>query len=264
MSCLMSETVLWLSVLHRRSHFRQWNFRVNEFVSEYLAHYVGLFGAGVYLASYAALQLSVLRGQSYAYALLNILAAGSVTFSLTTAFNMSSLVIQVSWIMISVVGIARLLILTRLVRFTAEEEAFLTRQMPNLRRHLARRLLNCGVWRTLDGGARLTTEGDTVAALFYIHEGAVSVEIKGHRVGQSGQGTYIGELTLLAGGPATATVEAEVPVRVLSFAVPELISVLRRNTEIQTALVASFSENTKDKLLQRNHETIAIARASPG
>lgn len=227
-----------------------------DFVSDEWANGIGLFGAGVYLFSYALLQFGVLKGQSYTYAILNILAASSVLFSLISAFNMSSLVIQVSWITISIVGIVRLFVVTRLVRFSEAEEAFLFRQIPHLRKHQARRLLNKASWLELMPGTALTVQGEPVTRLLYIDIGQVSVDIDGHIVGNCDPGTFIGELTFMNGGPATATVRSMEMTRCLCFDATDVIPLLRREPEIEMALIAGFSMDTKSKLLQRNKETI--------
>jgi len=53
----------------------------------------------------AALQARVLDGNGSLYCLLNILAASLVLVSLTEAFNLASILIQISWITIGLVGI---------------------------------------------------------------------------------------------------------------------------------------------------------------
>lgn len=78
----------------------------------------GIAGVGFYLDSYAALQFGMLRGDGYAYACLNAIAAAFVLLSLQEAFNLSSAVIQVSWILISLVGITRHYILTHRAKFS--------------------------------------------------------------------------------------------------------------------------------------------------
>lgn len=69
---------------------------------------LGLAGVVFYLGSYAALQLDVIDGKGFAYPALNFLAASCVLFSLFENFNMPSLLIQVSWIAISLYGISKL------------------------------------------------------------------------------------------------------------------------------------------------------------
>jgi hypothetical protein len=54
---------------------------------------IGIAGVALYLGSYAALQVGLLRGQSYAYASINLAAASCVLISLTQNFNLSSALI---------------------------------------------------------------------------------------------------------------------------------------------------------------------------
>ncbi|MFK7754870.1 MAG: cyclic nucleotide-binding domain-containing protein [Sedimentitalea sp.] len=231
-------------------------------ISETQANATGLFGAGTYLISYALLQLGFIKGNSYSYALLSMLAASCVMVSLLHAFNMSSFIIQTSFIVISLVGMARLFWMTRMVRFTPEEQDYVDHQVPFLRPHLARQLLDTAVWIQLSPGEMLTTQGVPVSDLAYVRSGQVAVEIDGHRVGFCEPATYIGELTFLARDPATATVVATRPSDCLKFQSAKLRRLLDRDPEVKMALIASFSGDTKDKLLRRNRETIAARQAA--
>ncbi len=69
---------------------------------------LGLAGVAFYLGSYAALQLDIIDGKGFTYPVLNFLAASCVLFSLFENFNMPSLLIQISWIAISLYGISKL------------------------------------------------------------------------------------------------------------------------------------------------------------
>lgn len=68
---------------------------------------IGLLGVLFYVGSYAALQLGWLDGSSLPYSLLNGCAASLVLISLTHNFNLASAVIQIVWIIISLLGIWR-------------------------------------------------------------------------------------------------------------------------------------------------------------
>lgn len=68
---------------------------------------IGIIGFFAYLFGFAALQFNRIRGQSVAYALINIFAASCVLVSLIADFNMSSLLIQCSWITIGTAGIIK-------------------------------------------------------------------------------------------------------------------------------------------------------------
>lgn len=69
---------------------------------------MGLLGVVFYLGSYAALQFEIIDGRKVVYPLLNFLAASFVLVSLFENFNLPSLLIQISWIAISLYGISRL------------------------------------------------------------------------------------------------------------------------------------------------------------
>lgn len=70
----------------------------------------GLIGVVFYLGSYAALQFKLLDSDDIQYPLFNFAAASFVLFSLQESFNMSSALIQVSWIAISGYGIITFLL----------------------------------------------------------------------------------------------------------------------------------------------------------
>lgn len=233
---------------------------INSFSSD-LGYYVGIFGACVYLISYTLMQMGFLKGQSYTYATLVIIAASCVLFSLGNAFNMSAFIIQTSYIVISIVGMTRLFVTTRLVRFDTREQAFLDSKMPLLRPHLARKLLKKANWVTLTPGDKLAEQGKVLEQLTYVHHGQADVSVDGHSVGACGPDTYVGELTFNTGVPATATVTAVEPMQCLVFAAQAVKPLIRANPEIAMALSASFSSDARDKLLRRNYESIAKAKA---
>lgn len=69
--------------------------------------YIGVAGFFVYIAAFASVQFGWLDGNSAAYALCNVVAATLVAISLFEEFNLSSALIQGSWIVIGLVGLAR-------------------------------------------------------------------------------------------------------------------------------------------------------------
>lgn len=227
---------------------------------EELVYVIGLLGAGVYLGSYAMLQLGILKGDSYAYSTLNILAPVCVMISLVTAFNMSSAIIQSAWILISIVGITRNFLRTRFQRFTADEELFLNSYVPLMPRHLARTFLNTAESRLLMPGDKLTTQGKIAGHVAYLIDGRIAVDVDNHPVGESRAGSYIGELTFFDSIPATATATAVEPTRCLIFSANRLHDLMARKPEIQTAIVTSFNNDTRHKLVTSNMAGIQLAR----
>lgn len=68
---------------------------------------VGVAGFLVYIAAFASVQFGSLDGNSAGYAASNVLAATLVAISLFAEFNLSSALIQGSWILIGLCGLAR-------------------------------------------------------------------------------------------------------------------------------------------------------------
>ena len=67
---------------------------------------VGVAGFVCYLAAFGSVQLGALDGNSTAYSLANVLAAMLVAISLISEFNLASALIQGSWIVIGLSGLA--------------------------------------------------------------------------------------------------------------------------------------------------------------
>ncbi len=81
---------------------------LTQFVTELSVFDIsGLLGFAAYLGGFASLQFGFLDGNGKTYAWVNILAASLVLISLYEAFNLASLLIQVSWIIIGYFGIVR-------------------------------------------------------------------------------------------------------------------------------------------------------------
>ena len=113
--------------------------------SEQFYDAVGMLGVALYLGSYAALQTGFLRGQGYLYPAINMAAAGCVLMSLMSNFNLSSAIIQISWIVISIIGIARMYYVQSRLTFTDNELVFIGDVLAGLPRERARRLLDTGL-----------------------------------------------------------------------------------------------------------------------
>lgn len=73
-----------------------------------LLEMTGVIGFVFYMLAYGLLQMGRISGQGYCYTLMNMLAASLVLISLTHQFNLASVLIQLSWIVISIVGLCRL------------------------------------------------------------------------------------------------------------------------------------------------------------
>lgn len=72
-----------------------------------LLDFVGNVGVVVLMVTYLLLQLNRLRSDDLAYSLLNAIGAALIVLSLLVNFNLSALLMEVFWVLISFVGIYR-------------------------------------------------------------------------------------------------------------------------------------------------------------
>jgi hypothetical protein len=68
---------------------------------------IGNVGVVVLMTAYLMLQLNKLRSDGLAYSLLNAIGASLIIVSLIYNFNLSALLMEVFWVLISFVGIYR-------------------------------------------------------------------------------------------------------------------------------------------------------------
>ncbi len=69
--------------------------------------FLGIVGVAMIIGSYLFLQLDRLKSSSLSYSLLNGLGALFILISLLFKFNLSAFVIEIFWILISAIGVAR-------------------------------------------------------------------------------------------------------------------------------------------------------------
>jgi multidrug transporter EmrE-like cation transporter len=68
---------------------------------------IGNIGVVILVTTYLMLQLNKLSSNGLAYSLLNAIGAALIVISLLVDFNLSALVIEVFWVLISLLGIYR-------------------------------------------------------------------------------------------------------------------------------------------------------------
>ena len=221
-------------------------------ITESIFEIAGMLGVAFYLGSYAALQLGYLNGQGYAYATLNTIAAALVLVSLTYAFNLSSVIIQVSWILIGVIGMARYYILNHRTRFSEEEQRFLDCALPGMDKIKARRFLDMGAWLVLEPNTVVTEAGIPVPNLVYLMDGRARVKVNDAVVATIEEKTFIGEMTAMSGESATATVVVDERSRCLQIPAEPLRTLLKKDSEMKRELENCFSSAVKQKLTEAN------------
>jgi CRP-like cAMP-binding protein len=213
--------------------------------------WAGHLGAAFYIGAYGALQSGLIRGSGYTYAILNLIAASLVLISLTNAFNAASAIIQIFWIVISIIGITRIFLMTYDNKFSGDEREMLDDVFPLMPAPMARRLLNHGKWSTLEPGALLTEEMAPVKNLHYILSGEVLVSCAGQPVAEIRRG-FVGELNVFSEGPASATVEVMQPTQIFTISGEAIRALCRADAETGLHVEQWLRASIGRKLIESN------------
>lgn len=147
---------------------------------------------------------------------------------------------------------------SRDVRFSAEEKALLDGLVAGVSNSRARHLMDQGVWLTGREGDLLTREGEPVEQLYYLAEGEARVMSGDRQVGRCGRGDLIGEISVLSGERASATVVLAGPARFWCATAADLRPYVEANEDIHRAMEHGFATALKAKLRASNR---AIAEA---
>lgn len=138
------------------------------------------------------------------------------------------------------------------VRFTPDEEPMLDALLSGLPRARARHFLDQGFWLTGRAGEALIREGEAVTHLFYIADGEARVTSGGKQVGRLGPGDLIGEVTVLSGDTASATVTLDRAARMWCAPAQTLRLYLDAHHDVRHAVELSFATALRHKLQEMN------------
>lgn len=95
-------------------------------------------------------------------------------------------------------------------------------------------------------GKRLATAGEHGLELFVIVEGQATVKARGGRTARLGPGEFFGEMSLLDGGPRSATVEAASDMRLLVVSRREFWALLESAPTLVLKIMSTLSRRVRD------------------
>ena len=134
-----------------------------------------------------------------------------------------------------------------------EERIVVNALLPKADMRAVRRILKLGVMREVPPETVLIKQGEMVPELIVMTRGAVQVEKDGRIIGACGEGDFLGEMSLLSGEPATATVMVTNPAHYMSVERSRFRVFLDRNPDIRHTVQASFNRNLMAKLVRTSH-----------
>jgi len=154
--------------------------------------------------------------------------------------------------MVNVVQIGLITYRSRRAKFSDDERAFHRQLVPLLGPYELRALLRVATWRNAEPGTELTRRGEPVSHLMFLISGQARVLVEGKSVGTCSAGSLVGEISILRGGPATATVVAREPVRYLALERGALEKLMKSHSEIDQAINHCNQKNLEMKLVRMN------------
>jgi hypothetical protein len=223
-----------------------------EIPSALLFDGIGLVGVALYIGAYAGLQFGFIKGSGYTYTILNMTAAAMVLVSLYNNFNLSSAIIQMTWIAISIFGLTRHFILHHSTKLTADEATFARSKLPSLSKTMVRKLFLAGEWQDLPAGTVIVKEGEKLSALVYLLLGEADVTHEREAVGALSSDSFVGELTCFDDGCASATVTLRSPARVFRISSKKLNGLCNRYPELKVEVEQAIRKDTGAKLMAAN------------
>ena len=209
---------------------------------------LGVLGVLIYVGAYFCLQIGLLKGDDYKFSLLNLLASACILASLFRDYNAYSTTVEITWSIISIIGLTRLYLVHKLIRLSEEEAKVAGILVRRLKKDRVRKLLKIGAFVDAAPGTEIVAEGQPVRQFSVIVNGRCRIEKGGEEVAAVGSGAMLGEVTYASGAPATATVIVDAPSRLFVIDGAELRQFLARNPDIALEMELNSASDMRSKL----------------
>lgn len=213
-----------------------------------MAGLAGILAYGAGLLAIVAMAATTIRQLRYAMLLAGVAALAH--FALTGEIGWA----VVAFAFVAVNGV-QISVLRRRARRGAmlEEEASLFGRLLGIEEPgRQQRLRDLMVWRDVEAGEVLMRQDQPDPPLIYVARGGVHVECDGRMVGTSGPEEFLGEMSLVSGQTASATVIVAERSRVATFDRDALAHYARAVPEVDTALTHALNRGLAAKVRRMN------------
>jgi hypothetical protein len=137
------------------------------------------------------------------------------------------------------------------VHFSEEEKELHDTLFKNFAPFEFMKLMRVGKWLEAKPGEVLATEMKALDSVMLIYNGTVAVEQNGLEIAKLKDGNFIGEVSFITEGMATATVRAQQPTRYIAWPKTAIKALLARNPSMRFAMQALLSTDLSKKLTRR-------------
>lgn len=212
---------------------------------------LGVLGACVVLGGYFLLQSGKLRGSDNRYAVVVMVGNLLLLTNLFQAVSLGSMIVQATFVVLSMYGIIRREMAKRKLRFSTVDEGLLAALLPDMPRAHARRFLDLGTWSGVTSGTVLMRAGEPVTHLVYLDDAVAEVTVGDLLLARLTRGV-VGELNALSASPSSATVTVTQPGRVFVVSGAALKAQMNRDGDFRHGLEAALNRELGRKLVQSN------------
>lgn len=146
---------------------------------------------------------------------------------------------------------------------TAEERSLIAEVLAIEEPAKQRRLRDVITWRDAETGEVLMRQGQKSPPLIYVATGQIAIEHEGLPVGTCGPDDFLGEMSLVTGEGASATVKVALPARIAVFDRDALVRLMEAMPELARAFDRRLNKGLANKIQRMNQASSgAISGAS--
>jgi len=155
-----------------------------------------------------------------------------------------------TYIAINLVQIGMLMYQRRPIKFSTNELALFKQAFVGLSPYEFKRLLEFVEWRKVEPQTTLATRGEQLDNIMIIVKGKADVMVERQKISELADGSFIGEMSFVHGGPATADVMSKTAIEMATWDKNVLSRFLRNNPSISSAWQVGMGLDLVHKLAQ--------------
>lgn len=187
------------------------------------------------------------------------LAAGGAALFVVHLAELGTLgdLVVVAFVIVNAVQLLLMELRARRHHLSAEERELLEGVLEVQDPEQQRRLVGLMRWRDAEAGEVLMEQGDARPPLIYVASGEAAILHDGKQVGMCSAGDFLGEMSLMTGETASATVRAGAPVRMALFDRDGLAQFTQSVPELKRAFDAALNRGMAAKIMRMNKAAAA-------
>jgi len=187
---------------------------------------------------------------------ISLVIAGSLELIYFILTGGDDLLVSIIWgflfVLINLVMIALYIFERKTLSLNDDEARLYYMVFPQMEKVIYKRLLKAGRWIHFNEGTILIKEHEHTENLMILFEGKVQIDVAGKHITVLNPGSFIGEMSLLSGGNATATVTSITEVKLYSWDKISLTKLLKSDKDMEMELMKIFSSDLVNKLVKVN------------